>query len=69
VMMCYRPEYYGIMQAKTVDATGLASVKSMEGVGYIFVRKQRNGPVGDVELRWNKHSVIYENPKTEQGGW
>ena len=51
VMFIYRPEMYGL---KSPDG------ESLEGVAHIIVGKQRNGPVDEVELMWNKDSASYE---------
>ncbi len=51
VMFIYRPEMYGL---KSPDG------ESLEGIAHIIVGKQRNGPVDEVELMWNKDSASYE---------
>ena len=53
VMFIHRPEYYGIKQ----DPDG----NSMEGVAEIIVGKQRNGPTGDVRLKFFKDYARFEN--------
>lgn len=45
VMFLYRPEYYGI----TEDPT---SKESTIGLGTVIIGKQRNGPVGSVNLQY-----------------
>ena len=51
VMFIYRPEMYGL---KSPDG------ESLEGKAEIIVGKQRNGPVDEVDLMWNKESATYE---------
>ena len=51
VMFIYRPEMYDL---KSPDG------ESLEGLAQIIIGKQRNGPVGSVELMWNKESATYE---------
>ncbi len=53
VLFLYRPEAYGI----TADNDG----NSTEGMAEVIVGKQRNGPVGDVKLRFIKDYARYEN--------
>lgn len=53
VMFIHRPEYYGMK----VDADG----NSLEGVSEIIVGKQRNGPTGDVRLKFFKDYARFEN--------
>ncbi|MCU7497493.1 MAG: replicative DNA helicase [Ignavibacteria bacterium] len=53
VMFIHRPEYYGMKQ----DADG----NSLEGVAEIIVGKQRNGPTGDVRLKFFKDYARFEN--------
>lgn len=65
IVMMYRPEYYGIHNVKVKHNDGSMSSRSMGGLGYAFVRKQRNGPVGDVEMHWNKSAVRYEEYKED----
>ena len=51
VMFIYRPEVYDL---KSPDG------ESLEGLAQIIIGKQRNGPVGSVDLMWNKESATYE---------
>ena len=51
VMFIYRPEMYDL---KSPDG------ESLEGLAQIIIGKQRNGPVGSVDLMWNKESATYE---------
>ena len=51
VMFIYRPEMYDL---KSPDG------ESLEGIAEIIIGKQRNGPVGSVNLMWNKESATYE---------
>lgn len=53
VIFLYRPEYYGISQFANGDST--------EGVAEIIISKQRNGPVGEVKLRFIKEYARFEN--------
>ena len=57
VMFIYRPEMYGL---KSPDG------ESLEGRAQIIIGKQRNGPVGSVDLMWNKESATYD---TMAPGW
>jgi len=54
VIFLYRPEYYGITQFTN-------SGDSTEGVAEIIISKQRNGPVGEVKLRFIKEYARFEN--------
>ncbi|MFB6249962.1 MAG: replicative DNA helicase [Salinibacter sp.] len=62
VAFIYRAERYGI----TVDEQG----NSTEGIAEIIVEKQRNGPIGTVELAFVKQYARFENLTTQydQGG-
>ncbi|MXX40955.1 MAG: replicative DNA helicase [Gemmatimonadetes bacterium] len=51
VMFIYRPEMYDL---KSPDG------ESQEGFAQIIIGKQRNGPVGSVNLMWNKESATFE---------
>ncbi len=51
VMFIYRPEIYDL---KSPDG------ESLEGLAQIIIGKQRNGPIGSVDLAWNKESATYE---------
>lgn len=53
VIFLYRPEYYGITQFSNGDST--------EGIAEIIISKQRNGPVGEVKLRFIKEYARFEN--------
>ncbi|MBD3409849.1 MAG: replicative DNA helicase [Ignavibacteriales bacterium] len=53
VLLIHRPEYYGV----TVDKEG----NSLEGVAEIIVAKHRNGPTGDVKLKFVKKYARFEN--------
>jgi replicative DNA helicase len=44
VMFLYRPEYYNIMQDESGNSTA--------GMGKVIIGKQRNGPVGSVDLNY-----------------
>ncbi len=47
VMFLYRPEYYNMTEG--------SDGASLKGVSEIIIAKHRNGPVGSVELRFNKN--------------
>lgn len=57
VMFLYRPEVYGITSYTTGDSGG----ESTEGIAEVIVGKQRNGPIGDVKLRFIKDYARFEN--------
>ncbi|MCB0506858.1 MAG: replicative DNA helicase [Chitinophagales bacterium] len=46
VMFLYRPEYYKLDEGQTGE--------SLKGAAEVLIKKHRNGPVGDVPLRFNK---------------
>jgi replicative DNA helicase len=54
VMFLYRPEVYGITQYTNDNM-------STEGIAEVLVSKQRNGPVGDVRLKFLKDYARFEN--------
>ena len=58
VMFVHREEYY----MKNDDAAD----ENKKGVAEIIVAKQRNGPVGEVELRWIAEYTRFENPNDDQ---
>ena len=62
IAFIYRAERYGI----TVDEQG----NSTEGIGEIIIEKQRNGPIGSVELAFVKQYARFENLTTQynEGG-
>ena len=51
VMLIYRPDMYGLTSPDG---------ESLEGIAEIIIAKQRNGPVGSVNLKWNAESATYE---------
>ena len=53
VIFLNRPEYYGITQ--------FADGESTEGIAEIIIGKQRNGPTGDVRLKFVKEFARFEN--------
>src|SRR3989339_1278028 len=53
VMFLNRPEYYGLLK----DENG----NSLEGVAEVIIGKQRNGPTGDVKMRFIKEYARFEN--------
>jgi len=57
VIFLYRPEVYGITQFSAGDMNG----ETTEGVAEIIIGKQRNGPIGDVKLRFIKDYARFEN--------
>jgi replicative DNA helicase len=60
VAFIYRAERYGI----TVDEQG----NSTEGIAEIIIEKQRNGPIGSVELAFVKQYARFENLTTQFDG-
>lgn len=60
VAFIYRAERYGI----TVDENG----RSTEGIGEIIIGKQRNGPIGSVELAFVHQFARFENLTSYYGG-
>jgi replicative DNA helicase len=53
VLFLYRPEVYGI--------TGYPDGTPTEGIGEVIISKQRNGPVGDIKLKFIKDFARFEN--------
>jgi replicative DNA helicase len=53
VMFIHRPEYYG----KEVDTDG----NSVKGIAEVIIAKHRNGPVGDIKLRFLHEYTKFEN--------
>jgi replicative DNA helicase len=53
VLFLYRPEVYGITQFRDGNST--------EGIAEVIISKQRNGPVGDVKLKFVKEYARFEN--------
>ncbi len=53
VIFLTRPEYYGITQ--------FADGESTEGIAEVIVAKQRNGPTGEVKLKFIKNYARFEN--------
>ncbi|MDP2304010.1 MAG: replicative DNA helicase [Ignavibacteria bacterium] len=53
VMFLNRPEYYGI----TTDNNG----NSTQGMAEVIIAKQRNGPVGDIQLSFIKEYARFES--------
>lgn len=53
VLFLYRPEVYGI--------TGYPDGTPTEGVGEVIIGKQRNGPIGDIKLKFLKDYARFEN--------
>jgi replicative DNA helicase len=56
VMFVHREEYYLRGEEQ----------KEHEGLAEIIIAKQRNGPVGDVELRWEKKFTRFQNKAPER---
>ncbi len=56
VMFVHREEYYQHGEAK----------KDFEGKAQIIVAKQRNGPVGDIDLAWFKEFTRFDNLAAER---
>ena len=59
VLFLYRPEAYGITQFSNGDST--------EGVAEVIIGKQRNGPIGEVKLRFIKEYARFENLDIHHG--
>jgi len=57
VMFIHRPEYYGITE---FESDHMAT----EGIAEIILSKQRNGPIGDVRLKFEKENARFENLET-----
>ncbi|MFA3782723.1 replicative DNA helicase [Melioribacteraceae bacterium 4301-Me] len=57
VIFLYRPEMYGIENFSSGNLAG----KSTEGIAEIIVGKQRNGPTGEVFLKFTKDFTRFEN--------
>lgn len=57
VIFINRPEVYGITQFTGEDMRG----ESTEGVAEVIIGKQRNGPIGEVRLRFIKDYARFEN--------
>jgi len=57
VLFLYRPEVYGITQYSYGDMNG----ETTEGIAEVIVGKQRNGPIGEVKLRFMKDYAKFEN--------
>lgn len=53
VIFIHRPEYYGL----DTDEEGM----SLKGIAEIIVAKHRNGPVGDVQLKFTKEYARFSN--------
>ena len=53
VLFLYRPEVYDIMQLPNGDST--------EGIAEVIIGKQRNGPIGEVKLKFIKDYARFEN--------
>lgn len=53
VIFLYRPEVYGITQFRDGEDT--------EGVAEVIIGKQRNGPVGDLKMKFIKEYARFEN--------
>jgi replicative DNA helicase len=60
VCFLYRAERYGI----TVDENG----NSTEGIGEVIIGKQRNGPIGSVEIAFVGQYARFENLTVHYGG-
>ncbi len=57
VLFLNRPEVYGITQFTGGDMNG----ETTEGMAEVIVGKQRNGPIGDVRMRFIKDYARFEN--------
>ncbi|PKL82370.1 MAG: replicative DNA helicase [Ignavibacteriae bacterium HGW-Ignavibacteriae-3] len=57
VLFLYRPEVYGITQFSSGEMNG----ETTEGVAEVIIGKQRNGPIGEIKLRFIKDYARFEN--------
>lgn len=57
VLFLNRPEVYGITQFTGGDMNG----ETTEGMAEVIIGKQRNGPIGDVRMRFIKDYARFEN--------
>lgn len=57
VVFLNRPEVYGITQFTGGDMNG----ETTEGIAEVIIGKQRNGPIGEVRLRFIKDYARFEN--------
>jgi len=57
VLFLYRPEVYGITNFPSGDMAG----ESTEGIAEVIIGKQRNGPIGEVKLKFIKEYARFEN--------
>lgn len=63
VMFLYRPDVY--LRATKGDSAG---VSSESGIAEIIISKHRNGPIGSVNLVFQKTYTRFENPSYEDTG-
>jgi len=61
VCFLYRPEYYGVME--TAEGTSLA------GKAFLIVAKHRNGATDEIQMKFVKEQVRFENDDDEQDGF
>lgn len=59
VLFLYRPEYYGVTTMESGDST--------EGIGQVLIRKQRNGGIADINLKFLKETTKFKNLDHYQG--
>ncbi|AFN74932.1 replicative DNA helicase [Melioribacter roseus P3M-2] len=57
VIFLYRPEVYGI----TTYTNGEAGGESTDGIAEVIIGKQRNGPIGEIKLKFVKEYARFEN--------
>jgi len=57
VVFLYRPEMYNITQYTSGDMNG----ESTEGIAEVIIGKQRNGPTGEVKLKFLRDYARFEN--------
>lgn len=57
VLFLYRPEVYGITSYQSGDMAG----EQTEGVAEVIISKHRNGPIGEVKLKFLKDYARFEN--------
>jgi replicative DNA helicase len=64
-MFVHREEYYATREE--LEPGG--AKEHLRGVGEVIVAKQRNGPIGEVKLRWEDKYTRFDNlaaPKLEE---
>ena len=62
IMFIFRPEVYGER-----DETGRLKNPELEGRAEIIIGKQRNGPTGVVDLKFDKRFTLFWDPEASKG--